>query len=371
MHVLGSNELIEDVFNRDLCIGCGACVNLCSYYKNHRGKTARLFPCDLSQGRCYAYCPKAEVDLDELSRRIWNVSYDGSPLGNHRQILAARAGAKMPQSAFQAGGTVSALIVLALKNGMIDAAALTDRQGLNPIPRLVTDWQEVTKYARSKFMAAPTLAAVNTAIQEGYTRLGVVATPCQLTAVAQMRTNPLAREDFADPVALTIGLFCNWSLDTRQLSALLAEKLDIAAIRGMDIPPPPAGIMALETDNGRVEIPLSEIKPIIPETCFICPDMTSEFSDVSVGMFEGHPGWNTLVIRSETGAELIKSACDDGYLETKDLPPQSIAQLTRAAGEKKARAVRTLVRRKLINTETGERAALRMPPEVVEKILTY
>jgi hypothetical protein len=25
MHVLGSNELIEDVFNRDLCIGCGAC----------------------------------------------------------------------------------------------------------------------------------------------------------------------------------------------------------------------------------------------------------------------------------------------------------------------------------------------------------
>jgi len=371
MHVLGSNELVEDVFNRDLCIGCGACVNLCSYYKNHRGKTARLFPCDLSQGRCYAYCPKAEVDLNELSRRIWNVPYDGSPLGNFRQILAARAGSKMPQSAFQAGGTVSTLITLALKNGMIDAAALTDRQGLNPIPRLVTEWQEVTKYACSKFMAAPTLAAVNAAIQESYTCLGVVGTPCQLTAVAQMRTNPLAREDFTDPVALTVGLFCNWSLDTRQLSALLSEKLDIAAIRGMDIPPPPAGIMALETDNGRVEIPLSEIKPIIPETCFICPDMTSEFSDVSVGMFEGHPGWNTLFIRSKIGAELIKNACDAGYLETKDLPPESIAQLTRAAGDKKARALRTLIRRKLINNENGERSALRMPPDVVEKILTY
>jgi len=371
MHVLGSNELVEDVFNRDLCIGCGACVNLCSYYKNHRGKTARLFSCDLSQGRCYAYCPKAEVDLNELSRRIWNVSYDGSPLGNFRQILAARAGSKMPQSAFQAGGTVSTLITLALKNGMIDAAALTDRQGLNPIPRLVTDWQEVTKYACSKFMAAPTLAAVNTAIQESYTCLGVVGTPCQLTAVAQMRTNPLAREDFTDPVALTVGLFCNWSLDTRQLSALLAEKLDIAAIRGMDIPPPPASIMALETDSGRVEIPLSEIKPIIPETCFICPDMTSEFSDVSVGMFEGRPGWNTLVIRSQPGAHLVASACDEGYLETKDLPPESIAQLTRAAGDKKARALRTLIRRKLINNENGERSALRMPPDIVEKILTY
>ena len=370
MHVLGSNELVEDVFNRDLCIGCGACVNLCPYYKNHRGKTARLFPCDLSQGHCHAYCPKAEVNLDELSRRIWDVPYDGSPLGNCGTILAARAGAKMRPSAFQAGGTVSALITLALKNGMIDAAALTDRQGLNPVPCLVTDWQEVTKYARSKFMAAPTLAAVNAAILEGYIRLGVVATPCQLTAVAQMRSNPMARENFADPVALTIGLFCNWSLDTRQLSALLAEKLDIAAIRGMDIPPPPAGIMALETDNGRVEIPLSEIKPIIPETCFICPDMTAEFSDVSVGMFEGHPGWNTLVIRSKPGARLVTSACDEGYLETKDLPPESIAQLTRAAAEKKARALRMLIRRKLINNEKGERAALRMPPDIIEKILS-
>ena len=370
MQVLGSNELIEDIFNRDLCIGCGACVNLCPYYKNYRGKTARLFPCDLSRGRCYAYCPKAEVDLDELSRQIWNVSYDGSPLGHYRQILAARAGAMMPQSAFQAGGTVSALITLALKNGMIDAAALTDRQGLNPVPRLVTDWQEVTKYACSKFMAAPTLAALNTGIQENHSRLGVVATPCQLMAVAQMRTNPLAREDFSDPVALTVGLFCNWSLDTRQLSALLSEKLDISAIRGMDIPPPPAGIMVLETDSGRVEIALSEIKPLIPETCFICPDMTSEFSDVSVGMFEGHPGWNTLVIRSKPGARLVTTACDEGYLEIKEMPPDSIAQLTRAAGEKKARALRTLIRRKLINTESGERSALRMPPDIIEKILS-
>jgi coenzyme F420 hydrogenase subunit beta len=191
-----------------------------------------------------------------------------------------------------------------------------------------------------------------------------------MTAVAQMRTNPLAREDFSDPVALTVGLFCNWSLDARQLSAFLSAKLDIAAIRGMDIPPPPAGIMALETDNGRVEIPLSDIKPLIPQSCFICPDMTSEFSDLSVGMFEGQPGWNTLVIRSKAGARLVKSACDEGYLETKDMPPESIAQLARAAGEKKARALRTLIRRKLINTENGERSALRMPSDIIEKILS-
>jgi coenzyme F420 hydrogenase subunit beta len=220
-------------------------------------------------------------------------------------------------------------------------------------------------------MAAPTLAAVNAGIQENCTQLGIVATPCQLTAVAQMRANPLAIEAFTDPVALTVGLFCNWSLDTRQLSALISEKLDVSVIQGMDIPPPPAGIMILETDDGRVEIPLSEIKPLIPESCFICPDMTSEFSDLSVGMFEGHPGWNTLIVRSKPGADLVTISCEEGYLETKDMPPESIEQLTRAAGEKKARALRTLIRRKLINTESGERSALRMPPDIVEKILAY
>jgi len=369
VQVLGSRELLEDVFEKDLCIGCGACVDLCPYFKNYKGKTSQLFPCDLSKGRCYAYCPKAEVNLDELSNQIWGVPYDGSPLGNHRMVLAGRAGKMMKGGSYQSGGTVSALMTFALKNKLIEAAALTDREGLNPVPRLVTSADEVVTCASSKFMASPTLSTINAAMREGYTRLGVVGTPCQLTAVAQMRTNPLNREDFADSVALTVGLFCNWSLDTRQLMTLLSEKLDIATIRSMDIPPPPANIMVLDTDSGTVKIPLSEIKPLIPETCFICLDMTSEFSDVSVGMFEGRPGWNTLIIRSPKGAELVAQASRKGFLDTEDMPTESLEHLSKAAAEKKERALRTLLRRELINNEEDQRSALRIPPQVVDKIL--
>ncbi len=33
MQVFGPNELVEDVLKRDFCVGCGACVNLCPYFK--------------------------------------------------------------------------------------------------------------------------------------------------------------------------------------------------------------------------------------------------------------------------------------------------------------------------------------------------
>ncbi|MEE4266131.1 MAG: Coenzyme F420 hydrogenase/dehydrogenase, beta subunit C-terminal domain [Desulfobacteraceae bacterium] len=367
--VYGSVELLEDVHQRDLCIGCGACVDLCPYFKNYRGKTSQLFPCTLEQGRCFAYCPKAEVDLNGLTRKIWHVDYDGSPLGPYRKVLASRAGIQMDRGAFQAGGTVSALMAFALKNELINAAALTDREGLNPVVRLVTDWQKVAGCASSKFMASPTLSALNMGVREGYDRLGVVATPCQMTAVAQMRSNPLDKQEHDVPVALAVGLFCNWSVDTRQLMDLLAQRLDISKIRSMDIPPPPADIMTLETGNGPVEVPLSDIKPLIPRTCFVCLDMTSEFADLSVGMYEGRTGWNTLIVRSETGERIVKQAMDAGFLETEEFPAENLAHLSKAAAEKKERSLRTLIRRELVNNQGDERAAVRIPQEVVDRIL--
>jgi len=369
VQVFGPNELVEDVQKGDLCIGCGACVNLCPYFKNYRGKTAMLFPCTLEKGRCFGFCPKAEVDLDELSTRFWDTSYDGRPLGHYREVVAARTGEKIAKQGFQGGGTVSALMTFALQEALIDAAVLTDRKGMIAEPRLVTRVEDIFKCASSKFMAAPTLAALNQGVTEGYRKMGVVGTPCQLTAVAQMRTNPTQKDDFIDPVALTVGLFCNWALDTRRLETLLSEKMDVSGIRGMDIPPPPANMMVLDTDKGRVEVPLSEIKPLIPETCFICPDMSAEFSDLSVGMYEGRPGWNTLIVRTEKGAELVKRASDEGFLETEAFPEDNLNHLAKAAAEKKARALRMLIRRELINTENGKRSAVRMSPEVVEKIL--
>ncbi len=370
MQVFGPNELVEDVLKRDFCIGCGACVNLCPYFRSYEGKTAMLFPCTLSQGQCFAYCPKVELDLEAISSGLLGKPYEGGPFGSFQEVVASRAGKKAEQAAFQAGGTVSALVSFALRTGRIDAAALTDREGLTPVPRLVTDPTEVGKCASSKFTAAPTLAVLNQGRVDGYTRIGVVGTPCQVMAVAQMRLNPLKKEGFQDAVGLVVGLFCTWAVDTRKLKALLSERLDTSGIRKMDMPPPPSEIMVIDTGRGKVEIPLDEIRALVPAGCQICPDMTSEWADVSVGVMEGRPEWNTLIIRTERGRDLVEEARREGFLLTEAMPGTNLSHLRTAAENKKKRALARARDRRVLNTsENGSRSALRIRSEVLKNIL--
>ncbi|MFW5901867.1 MAG: Coenzyme F420 hydrogenase/dehydrogenase, beta subunit C-terminal domain, partial [Thermodesulfobacteriota bacterium] len=141
-------------------------------------------------------------------------------------------------------------------------------------------------------------------------------------------------------------------------------------VRKMAIPPPPADILGVETDARRLEIPLDEIRHLVPEGCSICPDMTAEWADLSVGAMEGAPDWNTLIIRSELGERLVKKASAAGFLETADFPADSLAHLETAALAKKRRALEKARADGLLNT-TGEevRAALRIRPETIEKLI--
>lgn len=372
MQVLGPAELSNDVLEPGLCTGCGACVNLCPYFGTRRGKTAMLFACDLSRGRCHAFCPKTEVDLDRLSMARDGTFYRSSPAGEYRQILMARAGKAVPQGDFQDGGSVSALVMYALESSILDAAVLTGREGMVPVPGLATRPQEVRGFALSKYTAAPTLAALNQGYNRGFSRMGVVATPCQATAVAQMKANPMESRDFVDPVALTIGLFCTWALDSRSFADFVEKRIPGARIKKIHIPPPPAGVMAVETDDGSLEIPLEELRACVPEGCGLCPDMTAEWADISVGAMEGFDNWNTLIVRTEKAERLVRHAHTAGYLELDEFPAQSREHLLAAAGQKKRRAFEKACSQGRVNTEKqGRSAVLRVNPETLEKIISY
>jgi len=67
--------------------------------------------------------------------------------------------------------------------------------------------------------------------------------------------------------------------------------------------------------------------------------MTAEFADISVGSAEGVEGWNTLIIRSHTGRELVEAARAKGIIETAPLPQQNLDHLKEASLLKKKRGL--------------------------------
>lgn len=340
MEVGGPKALFEQVIDKDLCSVCGACIGICPYFKVYNGKVAKVFDCELEMGRCYAHCPKIGVDFEKLSQDYFNQSYTENALGTFKRIVAAKAGDKVTGGCFQNGGSVTALISYALESGAIKGAILTDADGLLPVPKIVDSAGEVLNYASTKYAAAHTASMANEAARDRRKNLGVVGTACQLTGIAQMRSNPLKKREFIDPVDLVIGIFCTWSLDSRKFLDYIGGKLDPSTITGMDVPPPPAEVFVVKTTGGTFEFPLSEIRELIPNGCSVCPDMTAEWADISVGAFEGKKKWNTLIIRTEKGEDLVNKAVAAGYLKLDSLPAEGLEHLTLGAGNKKKRALK-------------------------------
>jgi coenzyme F420 hydrogenase subunit beta len=339
----GQKELEETVLKAGLCTGCGACVNLCPYLASYKDRTVTLHTCDLTRGRCYDFCPQTPVDQGALQRKLYD-GIDITPgLGAVRGFFITRATDAAVRNQSQHGGTITALITLALREGLIDAAVLAgEGEGLLPQAVTVSDPEAAGRLGKSRFVVSPTLAEFNRAIHTECRRIGVVATPCQALALAKMRTQSVTTtEDGIEKLRLVIGLFCGWALAWRDLTSVLKGKTDLAAVTGMDIPPSRYHTLEVYTEKETIRISLDEINPCVRPSCHSCGDMTAEFSDLSVGSarlpegWETARRWNQVIVRTEFGLELLELARRRGVLEFKEVPAGNLEKLKAASLNKK------------------------------------
>src|SRR4030042_3354625 len=146
----GLKALEEKVFGRDLCVFCGACLSLCPYLRSWKGRVVKLDDCNLEEGRCFAYCPRTDVDLNKVYEGIFGKGYEEIEVGPVRKIMMARATDPLWTKKAQTGGVVSALIDFALREKMIQAGILTPRdQDLLPQGRIVTSRKKILGSAGS------------------------------------------------------------------------------------------------------------------------------------------------------------------------------------------------------------------------------
>jgi len=279
-------------------------------------------------------------DEEEVAAQVFDGGQDASEVGRSIEVQAARWAVEELAASAQGGGTVSALVVTAMEAGAIDAAVLTDRAGADGLPRgvVATTTAEATACAGSRFVSSHSLTALKDALAAGHPTIGVVGLPCQVRAVRKMAFYDLKGENLRARIALVIGLFCNWAFSAREFAAAISGRLAGQEVKKFDIPPPPANRLDLVTADRVESIPLDDVRHLIQTACSTCPDMTSEFSDVSVGMFEGRPGWNTLIVRTAAGRALVERAVASGRLITEPFPRPNLDHLKQASARKRQRA---------------------------------
>lgn len=337
----GSLDLKQEVMDSGACARCGLCAGLCPYIKAAGERVALVHPCGLEEGNCYRLCPRTSTDWEQMDKRVFGRERVDHVLGNHREIVFARSLQMDAAEKGQYGGVVSALAAFLLEQGRVSGAVLAGGPaGEAPRAVVATNRDEVLACAGSRYSASPTLSAVHRAVKEGINSLAVVGRPCQVLALRKMQglEDGPGYPPAVDKVEFVIGLFCFWSLETG-IYDLLNRKAGGQRILKVDIP---QDFLTITTASGSANIPVDEVRPLIRPACRLCFDPTSEFADVSVGSTEYDPRWNTLIVRSAKGKEIVDAARARGIIETRAYPEERLPLLYQAVRNKKLRVLQAL-----------------------------
>jgi coenzyme F420 hydrogenase subunit beta len=335
-----SKKLYDEVIGTGLCTLCGGCTGFCPYLVLHDGRVVRVHQCDLDEGQCYQSCPRTHTDMDAISRAIFGVPYGEDEIGIVREVFLARSTDQEIHQKAQDGGIVTTLLSVALTEGMIDGAIETKLDGEKiPYGVIARNREELLECAGVSYEPSPVLEAFNSLPGQSTEKLGIVGLPCHVTCLCKMRLSPPVNKASIENIKVVIGLFCGWTL-SHGFHQFLKERFDLARVTKFDIPHHPAHSFDLYTPSDIQSVDLDELRPFINTACSYCIDMTAEFADISVGSGRAKfKGWNTVIVRTKAGAELVEIAKKHCAIEIQPIPDESLTNLRRASENKKRNAL--------------------------------
>ncbi|ADG13533.1 coenzyme F420 hydrogenase/dehydrogenase beta subunit domain protein [Methanocaldococcus infernus ME] len=323
-------DLEREVWLKNRCSGCGACTAVCPannlYFKEESPVKFNCTECyceivppediehpisaefckttvyDVPCGACHDACPRVEVrEMEDKYLGIY------------------RAKSKLEIKNAQNGGVVSAILINALEEELIDGAIVIkqDNWTLEPISYLATTKEEVVKAAGSKYLrkVSPLNALKKAVMEEKLERLAIVGTPCIIEAMAKIQSsvNDLLKP-FRKAIRLKISLFCFEIYDyAKMLKKLEEEGINPWDIKKMEIE---RGKFLLYLVDGFIkEYKIKELDPVMREGCKSCIDFTGLYSDISVGNVGTPEGYSTVIIRNKWGEGFFKRACYNGLID--------------------------------------------------------
>lgn len=344
---MGKQHRLDEVLDKRLCSGCGACAYLGEGYGvtmadvpeiGRRPLGVRQLPLHVKD-QILSVCPGSEVEAP--SWQDHQPTDDEVLVGPARQIWEGWAADPAMRLAGSSGGVVTALASYALER--LDMA-LVLHTGMDPaLPwhnRTVvsTSREQLLANSGSRYTTSSPVEALSV-IEQSDRPCVFIGKPCDVAAVARLRRQ---RPQLDRNLGLVLSFFCAGtpaSQATRRLAADLGfdeTQIDSIRYRGQGWP---GHFVVTDREGRRAELTYDESWGILASRqrqlrCHLCPDGLGELADVTGGdawhrKAEGSPGISLILARTERGREIVTAALRDGYLEGS---PSGYPQVVAAQG---------------------------------------
>ena len=356
---------VRYVVKSGLCIGCGLCKVACPHkaiemvYSDDHGM---IFPV-VNRGKCkncgicLDVCYGFKVDHESTSGVSNNVvtfiigDYIGSYIG-----FASDHTLRFNSAS---GGIVTALLVYALKEGLIDGAIVTKMEAGNP-PRakafIATTEREVISAVGSKYCPVCLAECLET-IENGK-RYAVVGLPCHIYG---MRKLAKYNSKIRNAIRLNIGILCGGMpsyLGTQYLLRIYGvEKQHIKRLeyRGGGWP----GRLLIQSEYSGKERKISVPYPdywrgtfgyFLHYRCTVCHEGFNRWSDISCGdawlphlIGMDKIGTSLIITRTEIGEQLLRNAHSKRCIQITPIKSQDLIRSQRGLVQFKYSTLRARV----------------------------
>lgn len=321
---------IEEVVKNNLCVGCGTCAALCPQkaielmINSKKGIYVPRLNRDKCNdcGICYRVCPGHEVDFKQLNLEIFGNEPEDILIGNFSNCYVGHATNRDIRNNSSSGGLVTASLIFALEEGMIDGALVTRMRRDNPLepePFIARNKEEIIGAMGSKYCPVPANIALKE-ILEADGKFAVVGISCQMHGT---RKAEMINKKLKEKIVLHLGLFCSGT-PTFFATEFLFKKFKIRKENVKKIsyrgPGWPGGVNIEFKDRKNLFVPFEKYyhngfgQYFHPVRCKLCIDPTCEFADISFAdawipeiMSKNKIGTSIVISRNERGEKLLQN----------------------------------------------------------------